>query len=354
MDLPRRTLGLSTLEITTVGFGTWALGGGNWAFSWGPQDDAVSLQTMRHTIELGVNWIDTAAGYGLGHSEELVGRFLHELSPSERPFVFTKCGLLWDRNKPNEPARRILRPETIRQECEDSLRRLGVERIDLYQFHWPDESGTRAEDSWATMSQLISEGKVRLAGVCNFPVELLERCEPIQHVHSLQPPFSVIRREAAEKEIPWCVRQKTGVICYSPMQSGMLTDSFSLERVAKMSPEDWRRRSEQFQQPKLARNIALRDALRPIAARHNASVSEVAIAWTLSWPGLTGAIVGARSPAQVDGWIHAAALAFTPADLDEIAAAIQRSGAGAGPTRPASMAQNASIFSPPGSRKANA
>lgn len=354
MGLPKRALGLTTLEITTLGLGTWALGGGNWAFSWGPQDDAVSIQTMRHAIELGVNWIDTAAGYGLGHSEEIVGRFLRDLSPSERPFVFTKCGLLWNENRPNEPARRVLRPETIRQECEASLRRLGVERIDLYQFHWPDEMGTRVEDSWATMSQLISEGKVHLAGVCNFSVELLERCEPIQHVDSLQPPFSLIRREAAEREIPWCARQKTGVICYSPMQSGILTDSFSLERIAKMSPEDWRRRSEQFQQPKLGRNIALRDALRPVAARHRASVSDVAIAWTLSWPGVTGAIVGARSPEQVDGWIQAASLELAPADLDEIAVAIERTGAGAGPTSPASTAQNAPSSDARGPRKARA
>jgi aryl-alcohol dehydrogenase-like predicted oxidoreductase len=334
MNLPKRTLGLSTFEITTVGLGTWALGGGDWAFSWGPQDDAQSLKTLRHATELGINWIDTAAVYGLGHSEEIVGRFLHELSPSDRPLVFTKCGVVWDDAKRMVPGKRTLTPESIRRECEASLRRLGVERIDLYQFHWPDEGGTRIEDSWATMSQLISEGKVRVAGVCNFTAALMERCEPIHHVDSLQPPFSLIRREVAEKEIPWCAQHKTGVICYSPMQSGLLTDSFSADRVAKLAQDDWRKRSEEFQQPKLGKNITLRDALRPIAQRYGVSVSEVAVAWTFAWPGVTGAIVGARSPEQVDGWIHAATLELTPKDLDEIAAAISRTGVGSGPVKP--------------------
>ncbi|MGB6484464.1 MAG: aldo/keto reductase [Candidatus Acidiferrales bacterium] len=351
MNLSKRTLGLSSLEITTVGFGTWAIGGGDWAFSWGPQDDAQSLKAMRHAIELGINWIDTAAVYGLGHSEELVGKFLHELSPSERPLVFTKCGVVWDNAKRMEPGKRLLTPDSIRRECEASLHRLGVERIDLYQFHWPDEAGTRVEDSWATMSQLISEGKVHVAGVCNFDAALMERCEPIHHVDSLQPPFSLIRREVAEKEIPWCAGHKTGVICYSPMQSGLLTESFSAGRMAKMSKDDWRRRSEEFQQPKLGKNLSLRDALRPIAQRHNASVSEVAVAWTLAWPGVTGAIVGARSPEQVDGWIRAATLQLTSADLDQIAAALERTGAGEGPARPSAAApQNPADTS----RKANA
>ncbi len=351
MNLPKRTLGLSSLEITTVGFGTWAMGGGDWAFSWGPQDDAQSLKAMRHAIELGINWIDTAAVYGLGHSEEVVGKFLHELSPSERPLVFTKCGVVWDNAKRMEPGKRLLTPDSIRRECEASLHRLGVERIDLYQFHWPDEAGTRIEDSWATMSHLIGEGKVHVAGVCNFNAALMERCEPIHHVDSLQPPFSLIRREVAEKDIPWCAQHKTGVICYSPMQSGLLTESFSADRVAKMSKDDWRRRSEEFQQPKLGKNISLRDALRPIAQRHNASVSEVAVAWTLAFPGVTGAIVGARSPEQVDGWIRGATLQLTSADLDLIAAALQRTGAGNGPTRPAASAPQSLADT---SRKANA
>lgn len=334
MSLPTRPLGSSGFHITTVGFGAWAIGGGGWAFSWGPQDDAESIATMRHALDLGINWIDTAAVYGLGHSEEVVGKLLRELPSSEHPLVFTKCGLTWDADKPMEAAKRILKPETIRRECEASLRRLGIERIDLYQFHWPDESGTPIEDSWGAMVKLIEEGKIRAAGVSNFNVDLLGQCERIRHVDSLQPPFSMINRAAAEKLLPWCKNQNTGVICYSPMQSGILTDSFSGERVAKMASDDWRRRGAEFQEPKLSRNLALRDALRPIAARHGVSVSSVAIAWTLSWPGLSGAIVGARTPAQVDGWIQAANLQLAQNDLAEIAAAIAKSQAGAGPSQP--------------------
>ncbi len=335
MTLPTRPLGSSGLDITTVGFGAWAIGGGGWAFGWGSQDDADSLAAMRHALELGVTWIDTAAVYGLGHSEEVVGRLLRELPAGERPLVFTKCGLVWDEHDRTAEPRRVLRPDSIRTECEASLRRLGVERIDLYQFHWPDETGTPMEDSWQTMVRLVEEGKVRAAGVSNFDVPLLERCEAIRHVDSLQPPFSLIRRDAAEREIPWCREHDTGVIVYSPMQSGLLTDSFTTARVAALAPDDWRRRSAQFQQPALGRNLALRDALKPIARRHGTTVSAVAVAWTLAWPGVTGAIVGARTAAQVDGWIGAAMLQLTVTDLDEVAAAIVRTGAGTGPTRPA-------------------
>ena len=231
MGLPTRPLGSSGFHITTVGFGSWAIGGGGWAFSWGPQDDDESVATMRHAVELGVNWIDTAAVYGLGHSEEVVGRLLKELPASERPLVFTKCGLTWDANNPMQAAKRILKPETIRRECEASLRRLGVERIDLYQFHWPDETGTPVEDSWGAMVKLIEEGKVRAVGVSNFNVDLLERCEAIRHVDSLQPLFSMVSRGAADKLLPWCKNQDTGVICYSPMQSGILTDGFTSDRL---------------------------------------------------------------------------------------------------------------------------
>src|SRR5881275_245491 len=335
MNLPKRRLGSSDLEITPVGFGAWAIGGGDWAFSWGPQDDDASIKTMRHALDLGINWIDTAAVYGLGHSEEVVGRLLRDLPAGERPLVFTKCGLVWDERDRMKEARRVLRPESIRKECEASLRRLGAERIDLYQFHWPDETGTPVEDSWQTMVRLIEEGNVRAAGVSNFDVGLLERCEAIRHVDSLQPPFSLIRREAAERQIPWCAEHETGVIVYSPMQSGLLTDGFTAARVAALAPDDWRRRSPQFQQPALDKNVALRDALGPIARRHGTTASAVAVAWTLAWPGVTGAIVGARTAAQVDGWIGAATLDLTAADLDEIAAAITRTGAGTGPTRPA-------------------
>jgi aryl-alcohol dehydrogenase-like predicted oxidoreductase len=289
---------------------------------------------MRHALELGINWIDTAAVYGLGHSEEVVGRLLRELPRSQRPFIFTKCGLVWDERDPMTPPRRTLKPDSIRRECEASLRRLGIERIDLYQFHWPDETGTRVEDSWAAMVKLVEEGKVRAAGVSNFDVKLLDRCAAIRHVDSLQPPFSLINRSAAEREIPWCASRGTGVICYSPMHSGLLTDSFTAERVAALAEDDWRRRAPDFQQPNLGRNLSLRDALRPIAKRHGTSVSAIAIAWTLAWPGVTGAIVGARTPKQVDGWIGAASIALTEQDLDEIASAIRRTKAGAGPVQP--------------------
>jgi len=323
------------MEITTVGFGAWAIGGGGWSFGWGPQDDTASLAAMRHALQLGINWIDTAAVYGLGHSEEVVGRLLRELPPSNRPFVFTKCGLMWDEQNRMAQPRQVLKPDSIRRECEASLRRLGVERIDLYQFHWPDETGTAVEESWAAMVQLIEEGKVRAAGVSNFNVDLLDRCERIHHVDSLQPPFSMIRREVARQEIPWCAEHGTGVICYSPMQSGLLTDSFSADRVRKLAADDWRRRGPEFQSPKLEGNLALRDALRPIAKRHRTTVSPVAVAWTLAWPGVTGAIVGARSSEQIDGWIGGATLELTAEDLNEIASAIKRTGAGAGPMLPA-------------------
>ncbi len=334
MSLPIRPLGSSGLHITTVGFGSWAVGGGGWSYGWGPQDDAESIATMRRALDLGVNWIDTAAVYGLGHSEEVVGKMLREIPASQKPLIFTKCGLIWDPKNPMQVARRVLKPESIRQECEVSLRRLGVERIDLYQFHWPDETGTPVEDSWSTMVKLIEEGKIRAAGVSNFNADLLERCEAIRHVDSLQPPFSMINRAAAETLLPWCKNQNTGVICYSPMQSGILTDGFGPARVAKLASDDWRRRAPEFQEPKLSHNLALRDSLKPIASRHEASVSAVAIAWTLAWPGVTGAIVGARTPVQVDGWIAAASLQLSPEDLGEIAAAIEKTGAGVGPSIP--------------------
>ena len=342
MALNTRPLGKSGMRITTVGFGAWAAGGGGWAFGWGPQDDAESVASIRHAVELGVNWIDTAAVYGLGHSEEVVGRALREIPPADRPFVFTKCGLIFDRNKPFEPAQRVLKPESLRKEVEISLRRLGVERIDLYQFHWPDESGTPVEDSWGEMARLVEEGKIRAAGVSNFDVPLLERCERVRHVDSLQPPFSLIRRKAAEDVIPWCSAHGTGVIVYSPMQSGILTDSFTAKRVAKLADDDWRKRAPYFQQPALNQSLQLRDALRPIAKRYNATVASISAAWTLAWPGVSGAIVGARSPAQVDGWIHAGRIELTPQDLDEIASAIELSQAGSGPTRPSRASASAS------------
>jgi aryl-alcohol dehydrogenase-like predicted oxidoreductase len=337
-SLPTRQLGRSDFHITRVGFGAWAIGGGGWAFGWGPQDDGDSIAAIQHAIAMGLNWIDTAAVYGLGHSESVVGRALRDIRPDDRPYVFTKCGLVWDEHDRAATPQRSLQPASIRRECEASLKRLGIERIDLYQFHRPDETGTPIEDSWNTMVRLQEEGKVRAIGVSNFDVPLLERCEAIAHVDSLQPPFSLIRRDAAGAEIPWCAAHETGVICYSPMQSGILTERFSPARVARMAKDDWRRRSPEFQSPQLERNIALRNALDPIADRHDTTVSAVAIAWTLAWRGVTGAIVGARSAEQIDGWIDAARLTLDRADLEEIATAIEQTGAGRGPQVPASLA----------------
>ena len=334
MTLPTRPLGKSGLEITTVGLGAWAMGGGGWAFGWGPQDDAQSIAAMRRSVERGINWIDTAPIYGLGHSEEVVGRFLKELPANDRPLIFTKCGLVWDDADRMKEAKRILAPASIRKECEASLRRLGVERIDLFQFHWPDDSGVPVEESWGEMLKLVDEGKVRVPGVSNFGTELLARCEKLRHVGSLQPPFSLIRRDAGATVIERCHARKTGVIVYSPMQAGILNDSFSLERVARLAPDDWRRKTKEFNSPNVERNIALRDALKPIAQRHGTNVASIAVAWTLSWPGVSGAICGARSAEQVDGWVDAGKVTLTPEDLGEIAAAIKATGAGTGPSKP--------------------
>jgi aryl-alcohol dehydrogenase-like predicted oxidoreductase len=333
-SLPTRPLGSSDLHITRVGLGAWAIGGGEWAFGWGPQDDEDSLAAMRRALDLGINWIDTAAVYGLGHSEEVVGRFLRDLPAADRPYVFTKCGLVWDDDEPRTEPDRNLKPESIRREIEASLRRLGVERIDLYQFHWPDDTGTAVEDSWNEMLRLVDEGKVRVPGVSNFSVELLERCEAIRHVGSLQPPFNLVKRQAGGDVIPWCHEHETGVIVYSPMMSGLLTEAFSIERIERLDDGDWRRNAEPFQRPALDRNLALRDALRPIAERHETTAPAVAVAWTLAWPGVTGAIVGARSPEQVDGWVDAATLELSEEDLDEIAGAVEETGAGEGPAGP--------------------
>jgi len=339
MQLLTRPLGTSGLQITQVGFGAWAIGGGGWAYGWGSQDDTDSVAAIKHAVASGINWVDTAAIYGLGHSEEVVGRALRAISAADRPYVFTKAGQVPDRTRAFAEPVRNLRPESIRSEVEASLRRLGVERIDLYQFHWPDQIGTPIEESWGEMVRLIDEGKVRAGGVSNFDVGLLERAERVHHVDSLQPPFSLIHRQAAADVIPWSAAHGTGVIVYSPMQSGILTDTFSRERVERMDDKDWRRRNPEFNEPLLRRNLALRDALRPIASRHGVSVSAVAIAWTLSWPGVSGAIVGARSPQQVDGWIAAGNLKLDAEDIDEIAAGLETTQAGVGPTHPARALQ---------------
>jgi len=333
--LPRRRLGTNGPEITTVGFGAWAAGGGGWSFGWGAQDDLASIAAIRHAVARGVSWVDTAAVYGLGHSEEVVGRALADIPRAERPLVFTKCGLRWNPKDPMEVSARDSSPARIREECEASLRRLRADAIDLYQFHWPDQQGTPLADSWGELMKLQDEGKLRYIGVSNYTTALLEGCEALRHVQSLQPPFSLVRRDVAASELPWCRAHGTGVIVYSPMQSGLLTDGFTAARVAAMPADDWRRRAPHFQEPNLSRNLALRDALGPIAAKRGVNVGAIAVAWTLAWPGVTGAIVGARSPEQVDGWIAAAGLELDAGELTEIAGALERTGAGFGPLRPA-------------------
>jgi aryl-alcohol dehydrogenase-like predicted oxidoreductase len=332
MTLETRPLGTTGMDITTVGFGAWAVGG-PWAFGWGPQDDDDSIAAIHHAIERGVNWVDTAPAYGLGHSEEVVGRAIAALPEADRPLVFTKCGMYFDEPGPGVMPLFLLRPDTIRIECERSLKRLGVERLDLLQFHWPDRAGTPVEDSWATMLELIDEGKIRAAGVSNFDVALLERCDAVGHVGTLQPPFSLIEREAGGDVIPWAAEHDTGVIVYSPMQSGLLTGRWTPQRTASLDEGDWRREDAEFNPPRLSRNLALAAALEPIARRHDASVAAIAVAWTLSWPGVSGAIVGGRSPEQVAGWVDASGLLLSDADLDEITSAVESTGAGQGPVR---------------------
>jgi aryl-alcohol dehydrogenase-like predicted oxidoreductase len=320
------------MDITRVGFGAWAIGGGDWAFGWGDQEDAQSVAAIRYALEQGVNWVDTAAAYGLGHSEEVVGRALKGIPEGDRPYVFTKCGLVWDPSDRSAKPRRTGAPDSIRHEVEESLRRLRVERIDLYQVHWPAEDGTPLEDYWQVLLDLRAEGKVRAAGLSNHDLSRLEVAEKLGHVDSLQPPFSAIHREAAT-EIGWCAAHGTGVIVYSPMQSGLLTGAFSRERVGRLPDNDWRKKHRDFT-TNLESNLALAHALVPVARRHEVRPAAVAVAWALAWDGVTGAIVGARRPDQIDGWLPASVLELTPDDLNEIAAAIESSGAGEGPASP--------------------
>ncbi len=342
--LPLRPFGLTGMFITRVGFGAWAIGGPDWAVGWGAQDDRESVIAIRHAIDRGVNWIDTAAIYGLGHSEEIVRKALSELPADRRPHVFTKCGLVWDAADRKAAPRTVGAPASIRREVEASLSRLGIERIDLYQMHWPAEDGTPIEKYWRTLQDLKQEGKVRAVGLSNHNVAQLEAAERIGHVDTLQPPFSAIRRETASELLPWCRAHETGVIVYSPMQSGLLSGRFSAERAAALPADDWRSRNALFKGEALQRNLKLVEAFRPVAERHGVSVAAAAIAWTLAWPGVSGAIVGARSPAQVDGWLAAATLELSPEDMQEIAHAIDRTGAGAGPVKPARLRESAEFY----------
>src|SRR2546421_575219 len=263
--LPTAPLGTTGMQITRVGFGAWAIGGGGWTFAWGNQDDAESIAGIRKAIERGINWIDTAAVYGLGHSEEIVARALRDIPADDRPYVFTKAGLVWDERDHAAPPRRVGDPLSIRREVEASLRRLDVERIDLYQMHWPAEDGTLLQDYWGTLLQLKEEGKIRAAGLSNHDVAQLEAAEHVGHVDTLQPPFSAIRRDVAAAELPWCDAHHTGVIVYSPMQSGLLTGAFSVARARELGADDWRSRSPDFTGLGLRRKVALADAVRPTA-----------------------------------------------------------------------------------------
>ncbi len=333
--LPTRRLGRTEMQITRVGFGAWAIGGADWAVGWGAQDDRDSIAAIRHAVARGINWIDTAAVYGLGHSEEVVRMALAGIPPSERPYVFTKCGLAWDENDRKAPPRQVGAPASIRREVEASLTRLGLERIDLYQMHWPAADGTPLSEYWGTLLDLRHEGKVRAVGLSNHNSAQLEEAERRGHVDTLQPPFSLIRRAVAAAELPWCAGHETGVIVYSPMQSFLLTGDFTIERARALPKDDWRSRSAEFTGEKLVRNLRLAAALKPIADRRHTTVAALAIAWALAWPGVTGAIVGARGSLQVDGWIGAAMLELDPEDMEEIAAAVAASGAGTGPISPA-------------------
>jgi len=310
-----RKLGNSDLKITPVGFGAWAIGGAGWEFAWGEQDDRDSLAAIRKALEMGVNWIDTAAVYGTGHSEEVVARALAEWK-GPRPYVFTKCSLVWDENR---KVRKAFEPASIKKECEDSLKRLATEAIDLYQMHWPpDDGGPGLEEAWSAMAELQKQGKVRWIGVSNFNVEQLGRAAKIAPITSLQPPYSMIRRKIEELVLPYCEAHGIGVISYAPMASGLLTGAMTKERAAALPRDDFRSRNAEFQEPRLAKNLELVERLRAVGKKHGRSPGEVAIAWTLRKPVVTGAIVGARNAQQAEGVMRAGELKLTAQEIAEI------------------------------------
>jgi aryl-alcohol dehydrogenase-like predicted oxidoreductase len=310
-----RKLGNSDLDITPVGYGAWAIGGSGWQFAWGSQDDTDSIAAIHRALELGVRWIDTAAVYGLGHSEEVVGHALKSWS-GLRPYVFTKCALRWDAQG---NVRIDLSADSIRREVEDSLRRLSVDVIDLYQIHWPPNPDSASlEEGWSTLAELKREGKVRWIGVSNFSVQQLRRAQAIAPVTSLQPRYSLVHREIEDEVLPYCLSEGIGVIVYSPMASGLLTGAMTRERAAKLPQDDWRSSHPDFTEPNLSRNLALVERLREIAKRHNRSIGEIAIAWTLHHPAVTGAIVGARNARQAEGVMRAGELRLTTEEVTEI------------------------------------
>jgi aryl-alcohol dehydrogenase-like predicted oxidoreductase len=309
--MEKRKLGNTDMEITRIGFGAWAIGGGDWAFAWGPQDDNESVNAIRRALEKGMNWIDTAAIYGLGHSEMIVAKALKGVS--NKPFIFTKCGLVWDEQRKTG---QNLKGASIRKECEASLKRLEAEVIDLYQIHWPIDEDIR--EAWEMMAQLKEEGKVRHIGVSNFNTAQIRLCQEIAPVASLQPPYSLLNREYEKEILPFCLEQGIGVIVYSPMGAGMLTGAMTRERISAFPSDDWRRNSSYFKEPALTKNLELAEILREIGQRHNRSAGEVAIAWTLRNPAVTAAIVGGRSASQVDGICHGWEVHLTDKDLSDI------------------------------------
>jgi len=311
IEMKTKKLGNSDLSITPVGFGAWAIGGSGWEFGWGEQDDKQSVDAIHRALELGVNWIDTAAVYGMGHSEEVVAKALRTW-PGPRPYVFTKCGLCWDEQG---YVHRDLSAKSLRRECEDSLRRLDVDVIDLYQVHWPTD---KLEEGWNTIAQLQEEGKVRWIGVSNFSVEELRRAQKIAPVTSLQPPYSLVRREVEEEILPYCRSNGIGVIVYSPMASGLLTGAMTRERAGNLPVSDWRSRDVEFKEPRLSRNLALVERLREVGGHVQRPPGQVAIAWTLRNPVVTGAIVGARNAKQVEGNVEAATLRLTKKEIAKI------------------------------------
>ncbi len=307
--LETRPFGSSDMHITRIGFGAWAIGGGGWEYAWGPQDDAESISAIHRALDLGMNWIDTAAVYGLGHSEEVVGRAIKGLA--HKPYLFTKCELVWDESRTIRGSMK-----EIRREVEASLRRLDVEVIDLYQIHWPDPDD-EIEEGWTAMAELQQAGKVRWIGVSNFDAGQMRRAQAIAPITSLQPPYSLLRREIEADILPFCQQHNIGVIVYSPMYSGLLTGAMTRERVAAFPADDWRARDDAFREPALTRNLAIAEKLREIGARYGKSAGEVAIAWTLRHPAVTAAIVGARSAQQVEG-IIGGAFALSDADAAEV------------------------------------
>lgn len=317
--MEKRQLGNTDMQITRIGYGAWAIGGGQWEFGWGPQDDRESIAAIHRALEHGVNWIDTAAAYGLGRSERVVAEALK--SVSNKPYVFTKCSIIWD-----DSTREIdhsLKAASVRREVEDSLKRLNVDAIDLYQIHWPNPD-EEVEEGWQTLAELKEEGKVRYIGVSNFDVAQLERARAIAPVSTLQPPYSLVKPEVAEEILPYCLANNIGVIVYSPMYSGMLTGAMTRERIAAFPDDDWRKTDDEFMEPRLTRNLALADLLVQIGKKHGRSAGEVAVAWTLRNPAVTGAIVGARRPSQVDGFIGAAEFAIPEEDLQQLDAFLKQ------------------------------